>query len=167
MPAITRRRHVIRASRAAIALLVAIPVSACGSAYTKHDFAQRADAVCAGAVGELRALAPPNFGGPAPHVQRAMSAYMTRVVRIVRSEAAQLRALPRPAQNAHQAALLRRYLAALDRSVADYRSLAAAQLRGDGSARATAEAALAADPVGTLAASYGLRSCAAPGATYK
>jgi hypothetical protein len=141
-------------------------LSACGSTYSKRDFAHRADAICASELRDLRALAPPNFGGPALHVRRALAAYSASVLRIVQSEASQLRALPRPSESSHETAVLHGYLRALDRAVADYRRLAGAQLAGNTAATSAAEAALAADPVGRLAASYGLGSCSSPGATY-
>jgi hypothetical protein len=84
---------------------------------------------------------------------------------VLENEASQLHALPRPPGNATEQAALKRYLAAVAQTVASYKQLAAAAKRGDDQAVASAEAALGASPVYTLATSYGLHSCGTPGAT--
>jgi hypothetical protein len=142
-------------------------LGACGNTYTKGEFTHQADAICASALRQLRALAPPSFAGTASQRRRTLSAYASRALGIVEAEREQLRSLPKPSQSARQEARLRRYLSAVDRAVADLRSLAAAERAGDAAATAGATSSLAANPVGGLAAAYGLRSCASAGATYR
>jgi hypothetical protein len=142
-------------------------LGACGSTYTKGEFTHQADAICASALRQLRALAPPSFAGTTSHRRRTLSTYSSRALGISEAERRQLRALPRPSQSAHEGALLRRYLSALARAVTDLRSLAAAERAGDAAAAAAATSSLAGNPVGGLAAAYGLRSCASAGATYR
>lgn len=139
-------------------------LAGCGS-YTKSDFIAGADAICASTTRQTRTVAPPNFGHTQAEELSGLGAYLERVVPIAQSEVAKLRALRNPSQSSSDHAVLERYLTALGQAVADYRALAVAALRGDTSAAASAEAALRASPVTALAASYGLRSCSAPGAT--
>ena len=153
------------ATALAAAGLFAMLLGACGAGYGKRDFTRRADAICASALRDLRALAPPNFGGPALQLRLALSAYDRQALSIVQAELARLRALPRPSQSAHDAAMLHDYLSALNRAVGEYRSLASAVKAGNAGGTAAAETALAANPVAGLAAAYGLRSCSSPGAT--
>ena len=54
---------------------------------------------------------------------------------------------------------------ALSQSVSDFEQLAAGAKAGDRHTVASAEGALRASRVGSLASSYGLRSCGTPGAT--
>lgn len=150
----------------ASALALAVSLAGCGS-YTTRDFAAQADAVCVSAVRQIRALAPPAFTGSAAQRRRDLAAYLNRASGIAASETAQLRAIRRPAQDARRRAGLARYLAAMEGTVSAYRTLATAVRAGNQRAVVAAESALAADPVGSLAAAYGLRSCATPGATIR
>ena len=145
-------------------IAVAALIGGCGS-YTKADFSASANAICASTVRKVRSIRPSSFGPGAAAQMRALGGYLGRVLPIVRAEAYALRALKRPAQDARNRAELTRYLRAVGGTVADYAALAAAARRGDAHAVATAEAGLRTSQVGALAASYGLRSCAAPGAT--
>jgi hypothetical protein len=150
--------------RALAVLAVAALVVGCG-AYTKADFTDSADAICANAVHETRSVVPPAFSGSKGAQLTALSGYLTKVLPIVQSEAAHIRALQRPSEDARDRVLLKRYLTALAQSVSDYRNLAEAASRGHAAGVADAEAALRVSPVTSLAASYGLRSCETPGAT--
>ena len=149
-----------------VGLVIAAVLAGCG-AYTKHDFAAQADAICVSAVRQVRVLAPPSFTGSAAQRSHALAAYLNRATAIVAAETSQLRAIQRPQQNTPQHAVLARYLAAMTGTVSAYRELATAVQSGDPHEVAKAQAALAADPVASLAAAYGLRSCATPGATYR
>jgi hypothetical protein len=141
-------------------------VAGCGgSSYTRRDFVARADAICTSAVRQTRSIAPPSFTRPAARQLSALADYLAAVLPVVQSEAAQLRALRRPTHDAPAGATLGRYLAAVAQAASDYRALAAAAKRGDAQGVASAEAALRASPVASLAAGYGLRSCGVPGAT--
>jgi hypothetical protein len=151
---------------AAAGLALVAVLAGCGS-YTKHDFTTQADAICVSAVRQIRALSPPAFAGSAAQRRRALASYLDRAAGLVASETSQLRAIRRPAQDATKRAALARYLAAMTDTVSDYRELAAALQRGDLRAAAAAQSVLATDPVASLAAAYGLRSCATPGATYR
>jgi hypothetical protein len=146
-------------------LVLAALLAGCGSSYTKRDFVARADAICASAVRQTRSIAPPSFTRDAAHQLRALSDYFAQVLTVVRSEASQLRALRRPSEDAPARATLSRYLAALAQAANDYQQLAAAARRGDAQGVASAEAALRASPVPSLAARNGLPSCGIPGAT--
>ena len=104
-------------------------VTGCGgSSYTKGDFVARADAICTSTLRQTRALAPPSStsqpGG-------ALAVYLGQLVPLVQSEANQLRALKRPADNAHDRATLTAYYNALAQIVANYGQLEAAARRGD------------------------------------
>lgn len=134
-------------------------LAACGSTYTKGDFAARANGICTNAVRDIRSLAAPSTGGGG---LRALSQYIGKVLPIVQSEASQIRALRRPSGD--QTAL-NHYLSAQAEVVAQYRRLAAAAKRGDAQGVADAEAKLQASPVTTLAAQYGLHDCGTPGST--
>jgi len=139
----------------ALLALAAVLTGCGGSAYTKRDFIARADAICAGALRQTRSI-------PAG---TDLASYLSDVLPVIQSEADQLRALRRPPGTARDRATLNQYFAALGQTVSDYRRLAAAATTGDQGAVASAEAALAASPLESLAASYGLRSCGAPSAT--
>jgi hypothetical protein len=155
----------VRFVGATLALLtLAALLAACGS-YTKHDFTAAADAICASTVRETRTIAPPSFAGSESQRLSALSVYVAQVLPIVRSEVTKLRALRRPNANTRDHAALLSYLDAVAQSVEDYRALGAAARRGDPQGVTSAEAALGAGRVASLAASYGLRSCGAPGAT--
>jgi hypothetical protein len=84
---------------------------------------------------------------------------------VVQSEARQLRALKRPSGDARDRAALERYLGAEAQSASTYRELAAAANGADAHGVASAEAALRASPVASLAAGYGLRVCGSAGST--
>ena len=157
-----------RAMRFVAATLAVLTLAAlaagCGSgSYTKRDFVARADAICASTLQQTRAISPPSFSHSAEQQLSALAGYLANVVPHVQSEADQLRALRRPTQDARDRAALARYLGALARAIVDYRELAAAAKRGDAQGVASAETALRSSPVASLAASYGLDSCAAPG----
>lgn len=139
-------------------------VAGCGTD-TKPDFIARADAICASAVREVRSIAAPSFTHSARQRLSALGVYVTDVLPLVRSEATQLRALPRPQQGARERAALTRYLGALAQVVGVYGEFSAAAKTGDAQGVASAEAALRASPVAALANRYGLRSCGTPGAT--
>jgi hypothetical protein len=147
----------------ALAALLAASLAGCGgSGYTRSDFIARADGICTSTLRQTRALVPPastSQPGGAP------AAYLAEVVPLVQSEADQLRALKRPSDNAHDRATLSAYFTALGEVAAAYRQLVAAARRGDAQTVADVEATLRASPVAGLAASYGLRSCGAPGST--
>ena len=138
------------------ALALAVLVAGCGgSGYTKHDFITRGDAICTGALRQARSIAPGS----------ALPTYLAQYVPVLASEAAQLEALRRPPDTAPNRATLARYFAALARTVAEYRQLAAAAKSGDQQAVSNAETALGASQVYSLATSYGLSSCGTPGST--
>jgi len=134
------------ARRVVALLMLAALVAGCG-ADTKGDFVARANAICASTVRETRSIAPPSFTHSKAQQLRALAGYLASVLPVVQSEATQLHALRRPTEVAHDRAALARYLSAVARGVA------------------SAEAALRASPVTSLAAAYGLRSCGSPGAT--
>jgi hypothetical protein len=147
-------------------LAVGSIAAGCGAGgYTKQDFVARANAICTTALRQTRSITPPRGAQAGRGQDAALTAYLNGVVPVLETEASQLRALPRPPGNATEQAALKRYLAAVSQTVASYKQLAAAAKRGDDQAVATAEAALGASPVYTLATSYGLRSCGTPGAT--
>jgi hypothetical protein len=138
-------------------------LAGCGS-YTKADFAASANALCANAVRESRALPPPSFAAGAAGLS-ALASYLHRLLPIVGRETRQMLALRRPTGKASSRRALSRYLAAVSQAFSDYSALAAAARRGDTEGVTEAEARLRASPVASLAARYGLRSCANPGAT--
>jgi hypothetical protein len=134
-------------------------LAACGS-YTKHDFIASADAICASTVPATRAGAPPSARGLS-----ALAAYLGKLLPILRAEEKEIHALKRPAESARDGATLASYMRALSQSVSAFEQLASAAKAGDRQTVASAEAALRTSPVGSLASSYGLRSCGTPGAT--
>ena len=140
-------------------------VAGCGGSYTKRDFVARADAICASALRQLRSIPPPSSSPSAAPPAGAPAGYLATVLAVEQSQYRQLRALRRPAQDNVGRAKLTRWLASLTRVVEDYRELATAAQRGNAEGVSSAEAALRASPVGSLAASYGLSSCASPGPT--
>jgi hypothetical protein len=156
----------VRSIGGTIALLILVALlPGCGGSYTKSDFIARADAICTGAVRQTRSLAPPAAGGSGPQQLRALGRYLGKLLPVVQSEAAQVRGLKRPVGDPRDRAALQRYLGALEQAAGDYRELAAAAKRGDAQAVASAEGALRASPVGSLAAGYGLRVCGNAGST--
>ncbi|MBV9943334.1 MAG: hypothetical protein JO262_14515 [Solirubrobacterales bacterium] len=148
------------------ALLIAVFAAGCGGrAYTKSDFIARANAICADALRQTRSIPPPGAAQATLGQDAALGAYLGSVLPVLENEASQLRALRRPPGNAREHATLERYFIALTQTVRDYKELAAAATHGDDQAVADAEAALGASQVYSLAASYGLRACGAPGTT--
>ncbi len=140
--------------------LAALLAGCGGSSYTKSDFVARADGICTNTLRQSRALAPPGADSGA-----ALSAYLGKLVPLVESEADQLRALKRPADSARDRATLTAYFAALGQVVDAYRRLQGAAARGDDQTMADVESALNANPVASLAATYGLKTCGTPGST--
>ena len=146
----------VRASPFLALLGLCALLGACGgSSYTKRDFIARADAICASALRQTRSISPGTN----------LAVYLAAVLPVVKSEADQLGALRRPPGTARDRSTLAQYLAAMRQSVGNYRQLAGAAQRGDQEAVASAEASLASSPLESLAASYGLTSCASPTAT--
>ena len=145
-------------SRLAPALAAAaccFAVSACGShTATKNDVIARANGICANALRDIRAT-PSGSGGTTSLT--ALAAYLRSVLPILKREASDLRALPKPANGRP---LLHQYLSAVGRSTATYRALTAAAARGDQAAVNQALAQLRANPASALAARYGLSQCA-------
>ncbi|MBV8219394.1 MAG: hypothetical protein JO325_13085 [Solirubrobacterales bacterium] len=140
--------------------LAAIVAGCGGSGYTKSDFVARADGICTNTLRQTRTLAPPVSASGA-----ALSAYLGKLVPLVESEANQLRALMRPADSASDRDTLTAYFAALGQVVGAYRRLEAAAARGDDQTMTDVEATLNANPVASLAARYGLKTCGTPGST--
>jgi hypothetical protein len=138
---------------AASLTLVAVAVGGCGGhTVTKSDVIARASQICETAASSVREVAPPR-GQSTSELAR----YFAEVTPVVRHEVAQLRALPRPAQDR---AILDQYVAAVAQSASTFRALAAAARAGDQAALASAGAALRANPAATLAARYGITRCA-------
>jgi hypothetical protein len=140
---------------------VAVGLAGCGSSYTKQDFVARANGICTDTLGQTRAIAPAG----APQSNRALAAYLRQVLPILQQEATQLRALRRPPGSDADKAALDRYLSALDGQVAATKRLRDAAARNDGDGVSAAESDLQASQAASLAARYGLKSCAAPGST--
>lgn len=143
----------------------AVLAGGCGTGYTKRDFVARAQAICTSALREARSIPPPGNTSPATPTGTGLSAYLARLLPVVQTEFQQLRALPRPPEDAQSRTIRVRWLAALAQDLDSYRSLAAAARQGDTDRATAAEAALRASPAASLAASYGLPACASPGGT--
>jgi hypothetical protein len=136
------------------AALAALVVTACGGhTVTKQDVIARGNAICAGALRDLRATPPPAGGETS---LPGLAAYLRTVMPILRRENASLQRLPRPTADR---ALLGQYLSAVAKSDATYGTLAAAARRGDQDAVNQALAQLEANPASSLAARYGLSQC--------
>jgi len=164
---VLRGLHPLSRPAAACVLMVAAAalLAGCGS-YTKRDLVAQANAICASTVRATRALAPPAFAGSSTAGElHALADYLARALPLLRSEARQLQALRQPTEGRRQAAALRRYVAAMAASVSGFAALQAAAARDDAAGVASAERALSADPVASLAAASGLKSCGNPGAT--
>jgi hypothetical protein len=145
-----------RALALAVSVTAGLAVTACGGhTATKRDVIARANAICVNALDGVRAVPPPTGGTNSP---AALAGYLKKVVPIVSKEAADTRALPRPAQDK---AILDRYVRAVSATAAQYRTLAAAAQRGDAGAVAQGLAALRTSPAPALAAQYGLARCSA------
>lgn len=149
------------------AFLTAVPAAACavalagcgGHAATKQDVIARGNAICAGALRDLRATPAPAGGETS---LSGLAAYLQSVLPTLAREASNLEALPRPAADR---AVLNQYLSAFGRSQASYRALVAAARRGDQTAVNQALAQLQANPAPSLAARYGLNQCAGAAGT--
>jgi hypothetical protein len=167
MPRAQRFRITAAASRSlppgttAALITLTLLVAGCGSSYSRQDFVDRANGICANAVRQTRAI--PSSG--APQKNRALAEYLTQALPIAQSEADQLRALRRPPGTDREKAALTKYFSALTQQVTAIRRLKTAAAGGDSQGVAIAEAALTATQASSLAAKYGLRSCANPGAT--
>jgi hypothetical protein len=139
-----------------VALLASAALLAgCGGA-TKKDVIARANAICATSQRDTRAVAP-----PAGSSLSAFASYLQHVLPLIDRAASQIRALPRP----KPAALLDRWIASVQLSDADFHALENAARMGNREAFETALAALRSSRNTTLAASYGMRICAASGGT--
>ena len=145
---------------AVLALACVIALAACGGRQvTRQDVIARGNAICAGALQDIRGVPSPAGGSSSP---AALSAYLRRVAPIVEKEARQLQALPKPAK---ARALFERYLSAVAADAAQYQTLAAAAQAGDSAGVAQALANLRTSQAASLAAEYGLTQCATPGST--
>ncbi len=148
--------------RGALPALAAACIAATGCGghtATKQDVIARGNAICAGALRDLRATPYPASGKTS---LANLAAYMDAVLPIVQREVSSLRALPRPAADRR---LLNQYVAAVSSSASAYRSLAEAARRGDQAGVNQALATLQANPAATLAGRYGINECATAGST--
>lgn len=83
-----------RACAAVTAACLAVSVAACGGhTATKQDVVARGNAICAGALRDIRALPAPTTGGDST---AALAKYLAQVVPIVHAEVVALRKLPGP-----------------------------------------------------------------------
>ena len=140
------------------AVLAALVVAGCGGhAATKQDVIARGNAICAGALRDLRATPTPAGGSLS-----GLATYLQSVLPTLQREASNLQALPRPATDR---ALLNQYLSAIRLSQASDRALLAAARRGDQTAVNQALAQLQANPASSLAARYGLAQCGSAAGT--
>jgi hypothetical protein len=148
--------------RRAIAIIATCLVLAgCGGGHqaTKQDVVSRANAICAGALRDIRALPSPATAGGS---NSGLAKYLQQVVPIVHKEVANLGALPRPARDR---SVLTRYLAAMADVESNYRALLAAARSGDAGAVSDTLSTLAASPAAGLAERYGLTQCASASGT--
>ena len=143
---------------------LAVALTGCGS-YTKKDFTAQADAICAHTLQQIRALPPPVFSGGERARLTALGRYLSRGLPLVQSEERRLVGLRRPPGTRRQRLLLAEFMVAERQVAADYAALAHATTSGSPAEISAAGAALRASPVSALAAEYGLRDCASPGAT--
>lgn len=149
----------VLAAMAAIAAALAIVGCGSGHTATKQDVVARGNAICAGALRDIRALpAPATAGGSTG----GLAKYLQQVLPIVHKEIAGLRALPRPARDR---VLLDQYLAAMGAAESKYRAVLAAARSGDSAAVSDALSTLAASPAAGLADRYGLTQCASASGT--
>lgn len=143
---------------AGLLALASLAAGGCGSSgETKQDFAARANAICGGALRQTRSIPPPQSGD--------LASYLDQLLPIVRSEASQLAALRPPKESGAELGSLKRFDLAVKQVASEYAQLDAAARRGDDDGVASAEAALRASPIRSLAASSGLSSCASAGST--
>lgn len=150
-----------RAPGAIAAITACLAIAGCGSGHTatKQDVVARGNAICAGALRDIRSLpAPASAGGSTG----GLAKYLRQVVPIVHKEIAGLRALPRPTRDR---ALLDQYLAAMAAVESKYRAVLAAARSGDAAAVSGALSTLAASPAAGLAQRYGLSQCASASGT--
>jgi hypothetical protein len=137
-----------------------LAATACGGhTATKQDVIAQGNAICAGALRNIRALPTP---ASAEASTAALAKYLEQVVPIIHTEIAGLRKLPRPARDR---ALLDRFLAAMGTTESQYRTLLAAARAGDSASVSEALSALAAGSSTTVARRYGLTQCANAGGT--
>jgi hypothetical protein len=143
------------------ALTTCLAITGCGSGHTatKQDVVARGNAICAGALRDIRALPAPAVAGGSTG---GLAKYLQQVVPIVHKENAGLRALPRPARDR---ALLDQYLAAMAAVESKYRAVLAAARSGDAGAVSDALSTLAGSPAAGLAQHYGLTQCASASGT--
>ncbi|MFZ1997264.1 MAG: hypothetical protein WAU75_24320 [Solirubrobacteraceae bacterium] len=134
-------------------------LTGCGGGHTatKQDVIARANGIC---VNTLRAVrnVPPPAGGSLP----ALATYLGKVQPIIDKEAADTRALPRPAQDR---AILNHYVAAVSAGAAQYHAAATAAKSDDSAAVSQALGALRDNTAPTFAARYGLDECSASAGT--
>ncbi len=150
----------VRFRTALVAALGALVVTACGGhTASKQDVIARGNAICAAALRDLRATPSPAGGETS---LSGLAAYLRAAMPILQREVSSLKTLPRPAADR---ALLDQYVAAVTKSGATYRALAAAAGRGDQDAVNQALAQLQANPASSLAARYGLTQCAGAAGT--
>lgn len=149
-----------RLRTALAATLAALILTACGGhTATKQDVIARGNAICAATERDLL-VTPAPAGGETS--LSGLAAYLGAVVPILQREGSSLQALPRPAADR---ALLDQYVAAVTKTGATYRALAAAARRGDQDAVNQALAQLQVNPASSLAARYGLDQCAGTAGT--
>ena len=140
--------------------LACIAAAACGGhTVTKQDVIARGNAICAGALRDLRATPYPASGKTS---LANLAAYMHAVLPILQREVSNLHALPRPAAERR---LLNQYVAAVSSSASAYRSLAQAARRGDQAVVNQALATLQGSPAASLAGRYGISQCESAGGT--
>jgi hypothetical protein len=150
----------VRAGALAALAAGCITATACGGhPVTKKDVIARGNAICAGALRDIRALPSPAAAGAST---AGLAKYLQQVVPIVDKEIAGLRALPRPARDL---AVLQRYLAAMTGIDSQYRALLAAARSGDSTAVSARLSTLAGSPAAGLASRYGLTQCASASGT--
>ena len=132
-----------------------LAATACGGhTVTKQDVIAQGNAICAGALRDIRALPTPASAGSST---AALAHYLQQVLPIIHTENASLRKLPRPARDR---SLLDRFLAAMGSTETQYRSLLAAARSGDSAAVTNALSADAGRTATKLASGYGLTQCA-------
>ena len=125
-------------------------LAGCGShPVTRAQVITRADAICTDTLRGVRA-------------RETGSGRVSVLVPLITHEVRELEALPRAAEDR---ALLMSYLGAMRTELSQWRALAEAQAGGSRAAVGAALARLSANRAPALAARYGMRDCAAAGAT--
>jgi hypothetical protein len=144
---------------AVAALTTICLLAACGGGHqaTKKDVIARANGICVSTLRGVRNVPP-----PAGTSLTALATYLGRVQPIIDQEAADTRALPRPAQDR---AVLNRYVAAVSAGAAQYHAAATAAKNGDSAGVSQALSALRDNAAPALAAQYGLGECSAAAGT--